>query len=160
MSATKSIERKLSQAEVEQINNSVQSYGKQVDEATSVLTVRIDPEDDTLLEHQDEYFSIKGSVAAEEYPADDGLYPELESQEHEGPVFFNEDERRELDQDSNLLLGDYGQTRDQDTEGWNIVQQRMEDVNAYITANRNVVKIVNFNEEEITLNIEGEKYEI
>lgn len=160
MSTSKHVKRKLSEKEIEQINNAVNSYGKEVDRQTEILTVKIDPKDDGLLKHQDEYFSIKGPETAEEYPTDDGMYPELDSMEHEGPVFFNEDERKELERDSNILIGNYGQTRDHDTNGWNIVNRRMDDVNTYITANRSVVKIVNFDEEEITLNIDGEEYKI
>ncbi|WEL22885.1 hypothetical protein [Candidatus Nanohalovita haloferacivicina] len=161
MSSAKHVKRKLSEKEIEQINSAVNSYGKEVDRETEILTVKIDPEDDGLLKHQDEYFSIKGPETAEEYPTDDGIYPELDTYEHEGPVFFNEDERRELDRESNILIGDHSQTRNHDTNGWNIVNRRMDGVNAYITANRSVVKIVNFDEDkELTLNIDGEKYEI
>lgn len=156
----KTLERVLSPAEAEEINEAVNSYGKDVDEGTSVFTFRVDPGDQVLLSYpqRGETYAIKGSALAERHPENDSMYPELERNDHEGPVFFNEDERRELDRDSNLLIGDYSQVKDEDTENW--LRHRLDHLNAYITANRDVVKIINFEEEELSLNLEGEEYRI
>ena len=157
--SNKTLKRVLGPAEAEEINEAVKSYGKEVDEGTEVLTFRIDPEDQTLLRYpdQDRIYAIKGQNAAERYPSDEGLYPELEDYSHEGPVFFQGDERRELDNDSNLLIGSC-KVKDEDTENW--LRHRIDHLNAYITANRDVVKVINFEEEEMTLTVEGEEYRI
>lgn len=156
----KTLKRVLGPAEAEEINEAVNSYGKEVEEGTDVLTFRVDPEDQILLRYsnQDEIYAIKGHKAAERYPGNEGLYPELEDKSHEGPVFFQEDERRELDGDSNLLIGDGRKVKDEDTENW--LRHRIDYLNAYITANRDVVKLINFEEEEMSLTIEGEEYRI
>ena len=156
----KILERVLSPAEADEINEAVNSYGKDVSEGTSVFTFRVDPDDQVLLSYpqRGETYGIKGAALAEKHPENDSMYPELERNDHEGPVFFNEDERRELDRDSNLLIGDYGQVKDEDTENW--LRHRLDHLNAYLTANRDVVKIINFEEEEISLTLEGEEYRI
>lgn len=156
----KTLERVLSPAEVEEINEAVNSYGKDVDEENRAFSFRVDPDDQILLSYpqRGETYLIKGPEAAERHPNNEGMYPELERNNHEGPVFFNEDERRELDKDSNLLIGDHGQVKDEDTENW--LRHRLDHLNAYITANRDVVKIINFEEEEVTASIDGENYRI
>lgn len=156
----KTIERVLSPKEIEEINEAVNSYGQEVGEETTVFSFRVDPKDQVLVSYpqRGETYAIKGSDAAERHPQNSQMYPELESNNHEGPVFFNEDERRELDRDSNLLLGDYGQVKDENTENW--LRHRLDHLNAYITANRDVVKAINFEDEELSVSIEGDKYKI
>ena len=156
----KTLERVLGPEEAKEINEAVNSYGKDVGEGTRVFTLRVDPEDHVLLSYpqRGETYSIKGSSQAEKHPQNDNIYPELERNSHEGPVFFNEDERRELSRDSNLLIGDYGQVKDEDTGNW--LRHRLDYLNAYITANRDVVKVINFEEEELSFTIEGEEYRI
>lgn len=160
MSSTKAVERVISQAEIEKINKAVKSYGKQVDGSTRILTARIEEDSEALLSYpsKDHIYHIKGCEAAENFDSG-GLYPELEP-DYETPVFFNNKEARELDEDSNILIGEHGQVRDQNPEGWNIVNTRLENVQCYLTASRDVVKVVNFEDEEILLNIDGEKYSL